>query len=100
MRGFTDSEQILFTRVPDCPNGGSGACAFAHTCVEYVRGDDGVVRVDVTYVIAGHVDPFDEEQLYWSNTDGWVSYPDADVFSKDERMSLNLPIEGRWVMMV
>lgn len=51
---------------------------------------------DVAYVIAGHVDPFDEEQLYWSNTDGWVSYPDADVFSKDERMSLSLPIEGRW----
>jgi hypothetical protein len=45
VRGFTDSEQILFTRVSDCPNGGSGACAFAHTCVEYVRGDDGVVRV-------------------------------------------------------
>jgi|15BtaG_2_1085339.scaffolds.fasta_scaffold19744_3 hypothetical protein len=59
--------------------------------------DKGFVHVDqVAYVIAGHVDPFDEEQLYWSNTDGWVSYPDADVFSKDERMSLNLPIEGRW----
>ena len=35
--------------------------------------------------------------LFWSNTDGWVARRDADVFSKDERMSLNLPIEGRWV---
>ena len=35
--------------------------------------------------------------LFWSNTDGWVARSDADVFSKDERMSLNLPIEGRWV---
>ena len=40
------------------------------------------------------------DQLYWSNTDGWVSYPDADVFSKDERMSLNLPIEGRWLRII
>jgi len=29
--------------------------------------DKGFVHVDqVAYVIAGHVDPFDEEQLYWS----------------------------------
>ena len=45
MRGFTDSEQILFTRVENCPNNYTGPCALAHTCVEYVRGDDGVVRV-------------------------------------------------------
>ncbi len=48
------------------------------------------------YVIACQV-LVDADQLYWSNTDGWVSYPDADTFSKDERMSLDLPIEGKWV---
>ena len=44
MRGFTDMEQILFTRVEDCPNTYSGACAIAHTCVDYFKDDDGVVR--------------------------------------------------------
>ncbi len=48
MRGFTDVEQVLFTRVSDCPNNGSGPCALAHSCVEYERDDDGVVRVKGT----------------------------------------------------
>jgi len=44
MRGFTDMEQVLFTRVADCPNNGRGPCALAHTCVDYFKDDDGVVR--------------------------------------------------------
>ncbi len=28
-------ENILFTRVPNCPNKGNGKCALMHTCVEY-----------------------------------------------------------------
>jgi len=28
-------EKILMTMVKDCPNEGSGECAFVHTCVEY-----------------------------------------------------------------
>jgi hypothetical protein len=45
MRGFTAMEQVLFTRVADCPNNGSGPCGLAHTCVDYFTDDDGVVRV-------------------------------------------------------
>ena len=47
------------------------------------------------YVIACDV-LVDGEQLYWSNTIGWVSSPDADVFTEDEHDCLRLPIEGRW----
>ena len=43
-RGFTSMEQIMWTVVDDCPNKGSGPCAFVHTCVDYETGDDGVVR--------------------------------------------------------
>jgi len=45
MRGFTSMEQIMWTVVDNCPNKGSGPCAFVHTCVEYETDDDGVVRV-------------------------------------------------------
>jgi len=45
MRGFTDSEQILFMRVANCPNNGSGPCALAHNCVDYERDADGVLHV-------------------------------------------------------
>jgi len=51
---------------------------------------------DAAYVVAGHVDLFDEEQLYWSNAIGWVSLPDADTFGADERQHLHLPLGGRW----
>ena len=43
-RGFTSMEQIMWTVVDNCPNRGSGPCAFVHTCVDYETGDDGVVR--------------------------------------------------------
>jgi hypothetical protein len=35
--------------------------------------------------------------LYWSNKDGWVDRPSADVFSDSEKETLNLPYGGRWV---
>lgn len=50
MRGFTDAEQILFTRVTDCPNSGSGPCALAHTCVAYEHDADGLVRVQAEII--------------------------------------------------
>jgi hypothetical protein len=39
----------------------------------------------------------DGEYLLWSNEQGWVDegYP-PDVFSEEERRTLNLPLEGRW----
>ncbi len=33
--------------------------------------------------------------LFWSNTDGWTSLSDSDVFSKDENN--NLPVGGNYV---
>ena len=60
----------------------------------------GKIESDTTYVIVGEVDPFDEEQLYWSNAIGWVSLPDADVFSDDERQRLQLPLGGKYVFAV
>ncbi len=49
----------------------------------------------MTYVIACDV-LVDGEQLYWSNTDGWGSRETADTFTSDERLRLNLPLEGTW----
>ena len=47
-----------------------------------------------TWAIRGEVDPFDGEQLYWSNTMGWVSLCDADTWPDTTG---NLPIGGEWV---
>ena len=38
-------ENILMTMVKDCPNEGSGECAFVHTCVEYDDNGDVVKKV-------------------------------------------------------
>ena len=35
--------------------------------------------------------------LYWSSKYGWTDLDDADLFKYDERMNLNLPIDGQWV---
>jgi len=37
-----------------------------------------------------------EEQLYWSNDDGWVDADSATVFTQEERDTLNLPMSGVW----
>lgn len=41
---------------------------------------------------------FDEDDgwLYWSNEIGWVSISDADIFSHDEMLSFNLPMNSFW----
>jgi hypothetical protein len=43
----------------------------------------------------------DEEPLYWSNDDGWVSVVGATAFSRAEATTLNLPFNDgyrvRWV---
>lgn len=41
--------------------------------------------------------PLGDGPLYWSNDIGWVSKGSADIFTEEERNSLNLPIEGKWV---
>lgn len=38
-----------------------------------------------------------DTELLWSNTDGWTDSDNFDVFSADETLVLNLPIEGRWI---
>ena len=37
-------EELLYVPVADCPNGGGGACAFVHTCVQYETAN-GRIRV-------------------------------------------------------
>lgn len=35
--------------------------------------------------------------LFWSNSQGWVSRKEADVFTAQERSVLHLPLGGAWV---
>lgn len=35
--------------------------------------------------------------LYWSNTDGWVPSPVADIFEVSDYFTMNLPMGGHWV---
>jgi len=51
----------------------------------------------MSYVI---VDAIKGEIQYWSNSIGWVSIHDADVFSDEEQRTLNLPYEGHWLKLV
>lgn len=37
------------------------------------------------------------QQLFWSNSMGWVGVEDADVFTKEEMLMLNTPIGGKWL---
>jgi len=43
-----------------------------------------------------YVDPDQRDTEYWSNSDGWVYLMSADVFTHDERCTLNLPDGGEW----
>jgi len=50
-----------------------------------------------TFVIVSTSEVNEEDKpLYWSNNAGWVDLCNADEFSKKERNSLNLPIDGKW----
>lgn len=40
----------------------------------------------------------DNDQLFWSNANGWVESPDEDLFTEDERNALSLPMGGVWVL--
>lgn len=49
------------------------------------------------YVIQSKTEHDDDGiPLFWSNTMGWVSLMDADLFSEDDRNQLNLPLGGVW----
>jgi hypothetical protein len=48
----------------------------------------------MTYYIIRH--KIDNE-LYWSNKDGWVDKKSADIFDLEERKEYTLPIDGKWV---
>lgn len=38
-----------------------------------------------------------DDQLFWSNSQGWVESPDEDLFTQEERDSLTVPVDGVWV---
>ena len=35
--------------------------------------------------------------LYWSNDMGWVAPSGATVFTAQDKMDLNLPMNGEWI---
>lgn len=37
-----------------------------------------------------------DNQLFWSNTQGWVESPDEEYFTQEEINFLNLPLDGVW----
>ena len=41
-----------------------------------------------------------DDQLFWSNSHGWVESPNEDYFTQEERKTLMLPFEGVWVSAV
>lgn len=51
------------------------------------------------YVIQGL--EVNTENLFWSNTEGWIELSEADVFEGafGVEPALNLPIGGKWVML-
>lgn len=55
-------------------------------------------RLGVWYRIVGE-EELDEDGscLFWSNELGWVDKESADVFSLEERMTLELPVGGAWI---
>lgn len=39
----------------------------------------------------------DDEELFWSNTYGFQSIREANIFSEEEQQEVNLPVGGEWV---
>jgi hypothetical protein len=35
--------------------------------------------------------------LFWSNSMGWVEISNAEIFTKEELLTLKLPMSGEWV---
>lgn len=49
------------------------------------------------YVIQSRVDrDNDGSPLFWSVSHGWVTLPDADLFTEDEQQRLTLPAGSSW----
>lgn len=44
------------------------------------------------------IDETDDDgvSLFWNNEFGWVNQSEADIFSSEEMIELNLPIGGVW----
>lgn len=47
----------------------------------------------IRYVIQN----INDSDLFWNNEFGWVNDNDVDIFSDDDIVTLQLPIEGKWV---
>lgn len=45
------------------------------------------------YMIRHETDP----ELFWNNSEGYVTFESADVFSSAEQRVVNLPLEGEWI---
>lgn len=43
------------------------------------------------FIIKGEICPTDNEQLYWSNVDGWVDKASATIFNESERVTMSPP---------
>lgn len=40
-----------------------------------------------------------EDELFWSNTDGWAGIAGAAIFTSSEHQELNLPLGGEWIQL-
>ena len=49
-----------------------------------------------TPVMAWKNHPSEWEREYWSNADGWGFKSTGDVFTAEERETLDLPQDGEW----
>jgi hypothetical protein len=38
-----------------------------------------------------------KQMNFWSNEWGWTDVQSADLFSADEKKTLNLPVDGMWI---
>jgi hypothetical protein len=48
--------------------------------------------------LPNHPSYFDSE--WWNNGDGWGHKSTADYFTKEQRETLNLPLDGEWVEVI
>jgi hypothetical protein len=61
-----------------------------------------IIEENEGYVVISTTEKDDEtdEPLYWSNDDGWVDLGSATRFSSEEKKKLDLPIGGKWKLIV
>ena len=73
------------------------AVAVCDGCGTPLRTDDAsayCAACENGWYVEGPPDPLDGDPLYWSNTDGWVSFETADKYPDQ---SGGLPDGGKWV---